>query len=112
MGAGHTVHRRWSEFVNDLWQERLPHFRHEDGIFIFDPTTGRYGFHKGSDYSIVGEFMIDLTKMSQNIYQGDRQRVDSICWSLDIEDSLKSIVSSGVDFGAMVLISHKPHCWL
>ena len=44
---------QWPEFVSDLWTTRLSHFREETyggSDFIYDPTTGRYGFQGSSDY--------------------------------------------------------------
>ena len=38
---------KWQEFVGDIWDKRLPHFRdfHGDGgMFLFNPRTGTYGF--------------------------------------------------------------------
>ena len=75
MGAEHAYQGRWPEFVDDLWQKRLPHLRQEvygDGEFMFDPTTGRYGFQEGSDYGTEDEFMTDL--MNEPEYQGEGER--------------------------------------
>lgn len=72
MGAENPIRGRWPEFVDDLWQRRLPHLRQEvygDGMFMFDPTTGRYGFQEGSDYGSEDEFMTDL--MNEPEYQGE-----------------------------------------
>ena len=71
MGEEHPGHGRWPEFVDDLWQKRLPHLRqevYEDGMFMFDPTTGRYGFQEGSDFGTEDEFMTDL--MNEPEYPG------------------------------------------
>ena len=73
-GAEHAFHGRWPEFVSDLWQERLPHLRQEvygDGMFMFDPTTGRYGFQEGADlvYKTEDELMMDL--MNEPEHQGE-----------------------------------------
>lgn len=75
MGAEHAHQSRWPEFVDDLWQRHLPHLRQEaygDGEFMFDPTTGRYGFQEGSDYGTEDEFMTDL--MNEPEYQGEGER--------------------------------------
>lgn len=60
----HSESNHWSEFVVDLWTERLPHLREEtygEGEFIFDPSTGRYGFEEQSDYGSEDDlFMHDL----------------------------------------------------
>ena len=47
-----TEKERWSEVVDDLWENKLPHLRDEiyNGAFVYDPQTGRYGFQEGSDY--------------------------------------------------------------
>ena len=39
----------WSEFISDLWEKHLPHLREElygEGLFVFNPDTGRYGFQE------------------------------------------------------------------
>ena len=105
MGAEHAIHGRWPEFVNDLWQERLPHLRQEvygDGMFMFDPTTGRYGFQEGSDYGTEDEFMTDL--MNEPEYQGDGEgerrregegeggeKADSVGGLRDVDDSFEEL---------------------
>ena len=41
---------RWQEFVGDIWDKRLPHFRDssgDGGMFVYDPTTGQYEFQRG-----------------------------------------------------------------
>ncbi len=59
-----TEGNHWSEFVADLWNDRLPHLREEtygEGEFIFDPSTGRYGFEDQSEYGSEDDlFMADL----------------------------------------------------
>ena len=43
---------KWTEFIDDLWSKRLPHFRDfsgDGGMFVYDPKTGRYGFDEGQD---------------------------------------------------------------
>ena len=38
---------KWQEFVGDIWDKRLPHFRDfpgDGGMFLFNPRTGTYGF--------------------------------------------------------------------
>lgn len=106
MGGEHAIHGRWPEFVNDLWQERLPHLRQEvygDGMFMFDPTTGRYGFQEGSDYGTEDEFMTDL--MNEPEYQGDEEgerkrdgegeeKADSIGGLRDVDDSFEELDES------------------
>ena len=45
--VGKVEVEKWQEFVGDIWDKRLPHFRdfHGDGgMFLFDPRTGTYGF--------------------------------------------------------------------
>ena len=61
--GGDDEREQWREFVADLWEERLPHLREEvynDGAFVYDPHTGRYGFQDGSEYDSEGELMDDL----------------------------------------------------
>ena len=39
----------WLEFVNDLWDKYLPHLREElygEGLFVYNPNTGCYGFQE------------------------------------------------------------------
>ena len=41
---------RWQEFVGDIWDKLLPHFRDfsgDGGILVYDPTMGHYDFHIG-----------------------------------------------------------------
>ena len=41
---------RWQEFVGDIWDKRLTHFRDssgDGGMFVYDPTTGQYEFQRG-----------------------------------------------------------------
>ena len=49
--------QQWKEVVEDIWSERLPHFRGElylgEGDFLFDPDTGHYGFQY--EYESDGE---------------------------------------------------------
>lgn len=103
VGDEHAIRGRWPEFVNDLWQERLPHLRQEvygDGMFMFDPTTGRYGFQEGSDYGTEDEFMTDL--MNEPEYQGDKEgeregggeRDDSIGGLRNADDSFEELDES------------------
>ena len=61
--GGDDEREQWREFVADLWEKRLPHLREEvynDGAFVYDPHTGRYGFQEGSEYDSEGELMDDL----------------------------------------------------
>ena len=61
--GGDDEREQWREFVADLWEKRLPHLREEvynDGAFVYDPHTGRYGFQDGSEYDSEGELMDDL----------------------------------------------------
>ena len=111
LGAEHVPHGhgRWPEIVDDLWQERLPHLRQEvygDGMFMFDPTTGRYGFQEDTSYR-TGEdgFMTDL--MNEPEYgEGERRRegkegreaeregvekADSIGGLRDMDDSIEEL---------------------
>ena len=44
--------QRWSEFVDDLWTEYLPHIKEEqirDDAFVYDTEKGCFGFQEGSD---------------------------------------------------------------
>ena len=53
-GDGGEAGTQWSEVVHDLWQQRLPHLRdvvEGDGAFMFDPTTGHYGFQEDAEYA-------------------------------------------------------------
>ena len=66
--GGDDEREQWREFVADLWEERLPHLREEvynDGAFVYDPHTGRYGFQDGSEYDSEGELMDDLMNESE-----------------------------------------------
>ena len=59
---GDTQANQWSEFVDDLWDVRLPHLMEEtygDGGFVYDPKTGHYGFEEWSDYESEDEFFKD-----------------------------------------------------
>lgn len=107
VGGEHPFHRRWSEFVSDLWQERLPHLRQEvygDGMFMFDPTTGRYGFQEGASYRTEDELMMDLMNEPerQGDGEGERQREgggegqgeDSIGGLRDVDDSFEELDES------------------
>ena len=80
MEADHAFRGRWPEIVDDLWQKRLPHLRQEDygdGTFLFDPTTGRYGFQDGSDYGTEDEFMTDLMNEPEFLGgEGEREEGD------------------------------------
>ena len=61
--GGDVEGNKWSEAVNDLWDNRLPHLREEvysNGAFVCDPPTGRYGFLEDSDFDSEGELMNDL----------------------------------------------------
>ena len=54
---------QWNEVVEDLWENQLPHLREEvynDGAFVYDPQTGRYGFQEGSEFDSEEELMKDL----------------------------------------------------
>ena len=42
----------WSEFISNLWEKHLPHLRevlYGEGLFVFDPKTGYYGFQQEDD---------------------------------------------------------------
>ena len=102
-GAEHAFHGRWPEFVNDLWQERLPHLRQEvygDGMFMFDPTTGRYGFQEGADlvYKTEDEFMMDLMNEPEHQGEGEAggegEKADSIGGLRDVDDSFEELEES------------------
>ena len=48
--VGKVEVEKWQEFVGDIWDERLPHFRDfpgDGGKFLFNPRTGTYGFGDG-----------------------------------------------------------------
>lgn len=108
-GAEHAFHGRWPEFVNDLWQERLPHLRQEvygDGMFMFDPTTGRYGFQEGTDlvYKTEDELMMDLMNEPEHRGEGgvgeteggrgEGEKADSIGGLRDVDDSFEELEES------------------
>ena len=53
---------RWNEVVEDLW-DNLLYFRadaYNDGGFVYDPQTGRYGF-QSSEYDSTDELMDALS---------------------------------------------------
>ena len=61
--AGNVEKEQWNEVVEDLWENQLPHLREEvynDGAFVYDPQTGRYGFQEGSEFDSEEELMKDL----------------------------------------------------
>ena len=48
--VGKVEVEKWQEFIGDIWDKRLPHFRDfpgDGGMFLFDPRTGTYGFGGG-----------------------------------------------------------------
>ena len=109
-GAEHAFHGRWPEFVSDLWQERLPHLRQEvygDGMFMFDLTTGRYGFQEGAGlvYKTEDELMMDLMNESEHQGEGgvgetegggggEGEKADSIGDLHDVDDSFEELEES------------------
>lgn len=58
--GGEAGAQYWTEFVHDLWQQKLPHLREVyesgGGMFVYDPATDHYGFQEGSEYDDGGEF--------------------------------------------------------
>ena len=49
--------KQWKEVIEDLWERWLPR---NDGAFVYDPQTGRYGFQEGSEYDSEEKLMDDL----------------------------------------------------
>ena len=50
--VGKVEVEKWQEFVGDIWDKRLPHFRDfpgDVGMFVFNPRTGTYGFVDGEE---------------------------------------------------------------
>lgn len=66
-------------------------------MFVFDPTTGRYGFQEGSDYGTEDQFMTDL--MNEPEYrgkeekggEGEGEKADSYSGLRDIDDSFEEL---------------------
>ena len=61
--VGDVAKEQWNEVVEDLWENQLPHLREEvynEGVFVYDPLTGRYGFQEGSEFDSEEELMKDL----------------------------------------------------
>ena len=61
--AGDVAKEQWNEVVEDLWENQLPHLREEvynEGVFVYDPLTGRYGFQEGSEFDSEEELMKDI----------------------------------------------------
>ena len=58
----------WLEFVSDLWDQHLPHLREElygEGLFVYNPNTGCYGFQEEEeeeDVSSGDELMTALLR--------------------------------------------------
>ena len=105
-GDGEGRANQWSEFVADLWSVRLSHLREEtfgDGEFIFDPTTGRYGFEDESDYGSEDGFMLDLENDDS-----ERDAVESGDFMINLadEDSFIEVVESGLLSHAQVTHSY------
>ena len=95
-GDGEGRANQWSEFVADLWSVRLSHLREEtfgDGEFVFDPTTGRYGFEDESDHGSEDGFMLDLENDNS-----EGEEVESGGFMIDLadEDSFAEVVESGL----------------
>ena len=59
---GNTEKEQWRETVDDLWDNKLPHLQEEiyNGVFVYDPQTGKYGFQEGSEYDSEEELIDDL----------------------------------------------------
>ena len=61
--VGDVAKKQWNEVVEDLWENQLPHLREEvynEGVFVYDPLTGRYGFQEGSEFDSEEELMKDI----------------------------------------------------
>ncbi len=53
----------WLEFISDLWEQYLPHFRevlYGQGLFIFNPNTGCYGFQEEEEEDDNADSMSEL----------------------------------------------------
>ena len=53
---------RWQEFVGDIWDKRLPHFRDssgDGGMYVYNPITGTYGFEGLDDERPLPEALDD-----------------------------------------------------
>ena len=79
---------RWIECVDNIWDRKLPHFRDtsvDGGLFLYDPSTGRYGFAEGLDDDIRNEWLLtDLDTLSIQEETKHNSATEAALASLDI----------------------------
>ena len=105
-GDGEGRANQWSEFVADLWSAQLSHLREEtfgEGEFVFDPTTGRYGFEDESDRGSEEGFILDL---ENDLYEGEEVEGGDFLVNLADEDSFAEVIESGLLSQAQVTHSY------
>lgn len=94
----------WFEYVDDLWYKRLPHLRIiNDGMFLWDPATNRYGFQEGSESDEHSELglMEELENDPENykIVEDDHSIENK-----DFEGDEESVVSSSKHTSTIIII--------
>ena len=106
---GNTQANQWSEFVDDLWDVRLPHLREEtygDGGFVYDPATGLYGFQEGSEDGSEEELMFDLMNDQEDgaTKEGGVDSYQSIDYGEGAEEDSFAVISESV--GQQATVAH------
>ena len=99
----------WSEFISDLWEKHLPHLREElygEGLFVFNPNTGCYGFQEEEEEE--GEEFEDCVLTSSLLGDDadkdgryEREGMESV--SYRIRDS------PGMEEGSFTILSEETH---
>ena len=78
--GGDTEREHWREAVDDLWDNRLPHLRekiYNNGPFVYDPHTGRYGFQEGSGFDSKEDLMTGLMNEPEGESQASKEDVEA-----------------------------------
>ena len=96
----------WSEFISDLWKEHLPHLREElygEGLFVFYPYIGRYGFQE--EVEEEGEEDEDCVLMSSLL--GDNPDEDGEYGRGMMESSSYRIQDSSMEEESFTILSEE-----
>ena len=98
--VGKVQVEKWQEFVGDIWDKRLPHFRDfpgDGGKFLFNLRTGTYGFGGGlegdDERSLLDVLDDDIAAQDQDKVLPMEQNEDSTVNDSDKWESVQKGIS-------------------
>eukprot|EP00731_Ephydatia_muelleri_P026790 Em0018g890a len=101
--VGKVEIEKWQEFIEDIWDKRLPHFRDfpgDGGKFLFNPRTGTYGFGDGlegdDERSLLDVLDDDIAAQVQDKVAPMEQNEDSTVNDSDKWESVQKVPAEEV----------------